>query len=92
MEGRMPAVLPARASDEALCQADIMTEVGQYTLRLRKRASFINTLGRVPDRHDFGAPQPELFTASSPAPPQHRALKRYAGQVAFSLDTRSCAA
>ncbi len=55
-----PAV---HAPDEAPGSADITAEAEQYALHHRKRASLIRSLGRLPDRLDFGPLSPDLITA-----------------------------
>jgi hypothetical protein len=61
-------------------QADIAAEADQYVIRHRKRAALIRSLGRLPDKLDFGPLSPELVRAI------------VTGTSLQSLDTKAMAA
>jgi hypothetical protein len=63
-------------------QADIAAEADQYVIRHRKRAALIRSLGRLPDKLDFGPLRPALV----------RAIVTGTSPVLRSLDTTGLAA
>ncbi len=58
-----PPPEPSSPDEEQVPQPDLVAEAEQYAIIYPRRAALIRSLGRLPDRPDFGPPPPELVHA-----------------------------